>query len=299
MKKTIRRTTALGALFLLLFFSATHAWASALTDMAGRDLKLDSSAQSVVVLMPGDCEILYAIGAGDLVVGRGAYCNYPEATSSVPLVQSGFEINIEQIISLMPELVVMTKMGHSQEQLATLEKAGITVAVTDAQDIPGVYAAISLLGTLVGYEEEASALVVSMREAFRSLQERAEEREGGSVYYEASPLEWGLWTAGAGTFMDEIGNMMKLENIFSDVSGWSEVSEEAVISRDPDLIVTTTMYSGSGLEPEEEVMGRKGWELIKAVADRRVFQADEDAITRPGPRLVEAAEALYAYFYGE
>ena len=120
-----------------------------------------------------------------------------------------------------------------------------------------------------------------------------------TVYFEVSPLEYGLWTAGKGTFMDELAQMIGLKNAFEDVEGWAAISEEQVLERDPDYIVTISMYYGEGPTPVEEIMGREGWQELKAVKNEAVFNADSNEVSRPGPRLVDAAQALYDFVYGE
>jgi len=110
-------------------------------------------------------------------------------------------------------------------------------------------------------------------------------------------LEYGLWTAGNGTFMDELAAMLGLTNAFADVKGWGEISQEQVIERNPDYIVTITMYSGTGTRPVDEIIGRKGWQNIKAVKSGAVFNADTNEISRPGPRLADAITALYNFVY--
>jgi len=269
------------------------------TDMADRAVKLDKAVQRIVALQPADCEVLFAIGAGDLLVGRGEYCDYPAEVLEVPSVQSGFETNYEQIIALKPDVAILTKMAQSVEDIKKLEEAGITVIVSDAQSIQGVYSAISMLGQITGKADEAAELVASMTLSFAELAEKAKDKEGGSVYFEVSPLAFGLWVAGAGTFMDEIATILNLKNAFDDIEGWQAISEEQVLTRDPDIIVTTTMYFGEGPTPVEELTGRTSWDSLKAVQNGRVFNADADAITRPGPRLVEAAQAFYDFLYGE
>lgn len=269
------------------------------TDMADRAIKLDKAVTRIVALQPADCEVLFAIGAGDLLVGRGEYCDYPAEVLEVPSVQSGFETNYEQIIALAPDVVILTKMAQSVEDIKKLEEAGITVIVSDAQSIQGVYSAISMLGQITGKADEAAELVASMTLSFAALAEKTKDKEGGSVYFEVSPLAFGLWVAGAGTFMDEIATILNLKNAFDDIEGWQAISEEQVLTRDPDIIVTTTMYFGEGPTPVEELTGRTSWDSLKAVKNGRVFNADADAITRPGPRLVEAAQAFYDFLYGE
>lgn len=297
-------TKKLVSLFLALVmaFSLTAAFAEStavtVTDMAGREITLDAPATKVVALTASDCEILAALGAEDTLVGRGEYCDYPESVLEVPAVQSGADTNLEQIIALEPQVVVMAKMAQTEEQVATLEKAGIRVVVSDAQDIEGVYTAIRLIGALVGRNDEAEAMVADMQSAFADIAAKS-ENTGKTVYFEVSPLQWGLWTAGRGTFMDELATMCGLTNAFADVEGWAEISEEQVLERDPDYIVTISMYYGEGPTPVEEIKARAGWDALKAVQNDAIFNADSNEVSRPGPRLKDAAEALYTFVTGE
>ena len=288
------------ALVMALSLTAAFAESTAVTvtDMAGREIALDAPATKVVALTASDCEILAALGAEDTLVGRGEYCDYPESILEVPAVQSGADTNLEQIIALEPQVVVMAKMAQTEEQVAALEEAGIRVVVSDAQDIEGVYTAIRLIGTLVGRNDEAEAMVADMQSAFADIAAKS-ENTGKTVYFEVSPLQWGLWTAGKGTFMDELATMCGLTNAFADVEGWAEISEEQVLERDPDYIVTISMYYGEGPTPVEEIKSRAGWDALKAVQNDAIFNADSNEVSRPGPRLKDAAEALYTFVTGE
>lgn len=288
------------ALVMALSLTAAFAESTAVTvtDMAGREITLDAPATKVVALTASDCEILAALGAEDTLVGRGEYCDYPESILEVPAVQSGADTNLEQIIALEPQVVVMAKMAQTEEQVAALEKAGIRVVVSDAQDIEGVYTAIRLIGALVGRNDEAEAMVADMQSAFADIAAKS-ENTGKTVYFEVSPLQWGLWTAGKGTFMDELATMCGLTNAFADVEGWAEISEEQVLERDPDYIVTISMYYGEGPTPVEEIKSRAGWDALKAVQNDAIFNADSNEVSRPGPRLKDAAEALYTFVTGE
>lgn len=268
-------------------------------DMAGREVKLDAPATRIVVLMPSDCEILYAIGAGETVVGRGEYCNYPAEVNDVPVVKSGMELNLEEVLALAPQAVVMTKMAQSEEQVNALENAGVRVFVTDAQTISDTYDCIQLLGVLAGKEAEAAAVVADMQARLNAIAEKA-QNTGKTIYFETTPLEygWGLWSAGKGTFMDEIAQLCGLTNIFADVEGWPMVSEEDVIAANPDYIATIDSYGMNGMNPIEVITSREAWKGITAVVNGEVFMADNDQFTRPAPRLADAAEALYEFVYG-
>ena len=98
--------------------------------------------------------------------------------------------------------------------------------------------------------------------------------------------------------MDEIAGMLGLTNCFADVEGWAEVSEEQVLERDPDYILTITQYYGEGPTPEEEILGRSGWENITAVQNKAILNLQNDELSRPAPRLAEGAQMLYDFVYG-
>ncbi len=263
----------------------------AVNDMTGRSITLDAPATRVVALTAADCEILYALGAGDTLVGRGEYCDYPEAVQSVPAVQSGTETNLEQIIALKPQVLLMNTMAQTEDQVNQLEAAGIRVVVSEATNIDGVYTAISMIGALTGKTGEASTLIDSMKTSFADLAAKA-SGNGKSVYFEVSPLQYGLWTAGKGTFMDEVATLLGLTNCFADVDGWAQISEEQVLQRNPDYIVTITMYTGEGPTPVDEILAREGWKDITAVKNGDVLDLPDNELTRPGPRLADGAKLL-------
>ena len=288
-------------LVVLMAFGMTGAMAEdaavTVTDMHDRVVTLSGPATRVVALTPSDCEILCALGCEDALVGRGQYCDYPESILDVPVVQSGADTNIEEILALEPQVVLMSDMSQTQEQAELLEKNGVRVVISDAEDVAGVYTAIRMIGALTGLGDAAEALVGDMQATFDRVA-ASSESTGRTVYFEVSPLQYGLWTAGSHTFMDELATICGLRNAFADVEGWSAISEEQVLARDPDYIVTITMYYGEGPTPVEEIVSRPGWESLKAVKNGCVYNADSNAISRPGPRLKDAALELYNFVNG-
>ncbi len=302
MKEKKLLTLLIGILFLVTLTAGcgklekpTAGASITLTDMKGREISLDEPASRVVALTAADCEILHAIGAGETLVGRGEFCDYPAEVLEVPAVQSGAETNLEQIIDLDPQILLMSTMAQSKDQLAALEEAGIQVVVSEANDIEGTYTAINMIGTLMGKEAEAQSLIASMKESFEEVTVMADRLAGKSIYFEASPLEWGLWTAGEATFVDEIARMIGLDNSFGDMTGWVEVSEEQVLERDPDYILTFSVYSGEGPTPLEEILGRTGWEEVSAVREGALLNLPDNQLSRPGPRLAEGARMLFDF----
>ncbi len=294
LKKTL---AILFAALLLLSVAGAPAAADesfTVTDMTGREITFDKPVQKAVALSAADCEIIFALGAEEALVGRGEYCNYPAEAVDIPSVQSGYNTNIEQIIALEPDVLFMATMAQTTEQVEQLEKAGIRVVVSDAQDIAGIYTSIRLIGDVMGKKAEAEQIVSEMEDVFTEI--RANRYDGSkTIYFEVSPLQWGLWTAGNGTFMNEVAEMIGLKNCFADVASWAEISEEQVLERNPDFIVTTTMYFGEGPTPEEEIMSRPGWENVTAVQNGDILNLPNDELTRPGPSLADGVQMLFDF----
>ena len=284
------------AVLMVFSISASLAEGSAVTvtDMHDREITLTEPATRIVVMQPSDCEILCAIGCEDAIVGRGQYVDYPASVLEVPVVQSGAETNVEEILALNPQVVLMNDMAQSEEQVKQLEENGVKVVVSSATDIEGVYYAIRMIGKLMGKEENAEAVIADMQATFDEIKANS-KNEGKTVYFEVSPLQWGLWTAGKGTFMGELAEICGLTNAFADLNDWAAISEEQVLARDPDYIVTITMYYGEGPTPVEEIVSREGWGDLKAVKNGDILNAESNAISRPGPRLKDAAIELYSF----
>lgn len=265
-----------------------------ITDMHGREIVLTEPVTRVVALTPADCEILCAIGCEDALVGRGKYCDYPESILELPALATGDDLNVEEILALEPQVVLMSDMNQTDEQVKLLEENGVQVVVSETTDIDGVYVAIRMIGALMGKDAEAEAVIADMQATFEYIASISESSDK-TIYFEVMPLEWGLWSAGTNTFMDELAGICGMQNAFSDIDGWQAISEEQVIERDPDYIVLVT---GMGETAVDEVLGRKGWGDMKAIQNGTVYNADSYAMTRPGPRLKDAAIALYEFLYG-
>lgn len=264
-------------------------------DGMGRTLQLPNEIRRLVVLSAAEAEILCELGAQSLLVGRGTYCNYPASLQNIQEVASGSETNVEEIIALNPDLVVLNSMDQSKEVVDLIEKSGICTLVTTATDIEGVYASIRMLGKALHLSQKAEETVLQMQTDFQNLPDISKllpPEEEASIYFEISPLEWGLWSSGNHTFYQEIAAALGLKNLFADVEGWAQVSEEQVLARNPSIILSLTSKEMLGKDPVEEITLRESWQTLSAVQNQRVFYYDADALSRPGPRLAKAAQGL-------
>jgi iron complex transport system substrate-binding protein len=213
---------------------------------------------------------------------------------------SGQNFNVEKIIALKPDLVLAhaSSAKTSAAGLTQLKNAGIQVlVVNDAQNFDQVYDSINMIGKATGETEKAAEIIKGMKEKLAEIKDKAKNiKEKKKVFVEVSPSPE-IYTTGKNTFMDEMLKTINAENIASDQAGWIKIDQEAMIKRNPDVIITT--YGFYVKNPTEQVLKRKGWENVNAVKNKQVFDVNSDQVTRPGPRIVEGVEDLAKAIYPE
>mgnify|MGYP000911219244 CR=1 FL=1 len=269
------------------------------TDSRGKEITIEKKPERIISLMPSNTEILYAINEDANIIAVSEYCNYPEDTANKQKLPTGQQMSTEAIIGLNPDLIILGHMAAADDQINQLEEAGIKTIVTEANNLDQTYEVINLLGTVTGKRGEASSLVDRMKKGFENIREKVKDKTPVSVYVEVSPLEYGLWSCGKNTFIQEIIEIIGATNIFEDIEGWAPVSEEQVLHRNPDVILTTASPLTGIEDPTGEIMSRPNWDKVNAVKDGRVIMLDADMATRPGPRLLDCAEELVTAIYGE
>ena len=271
-----------------------------LTDGLGREVTLAAPAQLIVSLAPSNTEILYAVGAGDQVVGRDEFSNYPEAAAAIQSVGGSMgDYNFEQIVSLKPDLVLAAEI-NTPEQVKALEDLGVTVYyLKNPTNIPGMFANLEIVGQLTGHTDEVTALVDSLRQRVTGVEAKvANVTVTPRVFYELDGTDPAKpWTAGAGTFIDQLISMAGGENVAASLDGsWGQISQEALLVANPDIILLGDAAYGT---TAEQVSARPGWDAIQAVKTGQIVPFNDDTVSRPGPRLVDALEELVRILHPE
>jgi iron complex transport system substrate-binding protein len=261
-------------------------------DSRGEEVHFDTIPQTIVSLTPSDTEILYALGAGDKIIAVSDYCNYPEDTKNKQKLPTGELLNMEELMALKADVVFLGKMASMADQIKQLEAAGTRVIITEINSLEDLYGVIAMCGAVLGLEREAQSLVESMKKDFEAIKAKAALIDPVRAYVEVSPLEYGLWSCGRNTFAQELLDITGAENIFSELEGWSAVSEEQVLSLNPEIIFTTASPTTGIADPVGDITKRANWSTIDAVKNNRVYMLDSDMLTVPGPRLVEAAKQI-------
>jgi iron complex transport system substrate-binding protein len=271
-----------------------------LTDGLDRSVTLKEPAQRIVSLAPSNIEILYAIGAGDQVVARDDFANYPEEAASLPTIGGSFSgFNNEAIVNLKPDLVLAAEI-NTPEQVKALEDLGITVYyLLNPTDIEGMYENLMIVATLTGREEQAEELTESLKQRVAVVVEKvADAPEQPKVFYELDSTDPNApYTAGSGTFIDTLITMAGGQNIGKALKDpYGQLSVEELLVQNPEIILLGDAAYGATVE---SVTQRTGWEKIDAVQNGKVYPFNDDLASRPGPRLVDALEELARLFHPE
>ncbi|MBC7877454.1 MAG: cobalamin-binding protein [Anaerolineales bacterium] len=261
------------------------------TDGLGRSVVLDEPAQRIVSLAPSNTEILFAIGAGDQVIGRDEFSDYPAEAASIESVGGSMgEYSVESIVALKPDLVLAAEI-NSPELVKQLEDLGLTVYyLTNPTTIEEMYINLEIVGELTGHDvtelvDSLKARVAAVDEKIMILSSRP------SVFYEIDATDPAKpYTYGPGTFGDLLITRAGGFNIGGELTdAYPQISLEQIIVSNPTVILLGDAMWGVTVE---SVVARPGWETIEAVKANQIFPIDDNLISRPGPRLVDGLEQL-------
>lgn len=270
------------------------------TDGLERRVSLAAPAQRIVSMAPSNTEILFAIGAGEQVVGRDEFSDYPVEASGIPSIGGGFgDYNNEAIVNLQPDLVMAAEI-NTPEQVKALEDLGINVFyLGNPTSLDELYSNLLIVAQLSGHETEAASLIGSLKSRVTAVEEKVREvAERPQVFYELDATDPNApYTAAAGTFIDTLIGMAGGENIAHDMgSQYIQVSAEELLVRNPRIILLGD--AAYGITPEL-VSARPGWEAIEAIKEQQIYAFDDNLVSRPGPRLVDGLETLAALLHPE
>lgn len=255
-------------------------------DDAGDSVSVRTPATRVVSLIPATTELLFAIGAGAVVVGRTQWCDYPPEALRVTDLGPGINPNLEAVLSVRPDLVVLYNSAQHAAAAARLRELGIPAVRLNTDALADVGRVGGLLGRLTGHDAGADSMSAAFDTALAAATSagRRERRPRVLILvWEQPPM-----TLGRGSFLSELVERAGGENVFGDIASSSApVSIEAVSTRDPALILTAASGPAS-------IADRPEWQVVRAVRERRFLRISGTEYDRPGPRSPGAIRALAA-----
>ncbi len=265
-----------------------------ITNSHGQTISIEKPPERIISLSPAHTEIFYAIGAGDRLVGRDRFSDFPPETSEKAVVGDAFSLNLEAIVALEPDLVYTTFEGP----IDPLEGLGIDVLYLEpALTVEGVLDNIRLIGRITLHEEEAKGLADDIAERISAVVNMIPDGERSPrVFYEIDP---GLFTVGPNSFIGNVLNMLSVNNVASDARNpYPQLSLEAIVEADPEIILLgdSKEFLQNGITTHQ-VTTRPGWGNITAVRNGEIHPFDDSLLSRPGPRLADGVEQLAELFY--
>jgi iron complex transport system substrate-binding protein len=277
-------------------------------DDVGRNVTITSyPPERIVSLAPSCTEILFALGLGHKVVGVDEYSDYPPEvverveTGNLTIVGSFAEISVETVVGLKPDLILATG-GVQRTVVENLEGLGQTVVVLYpyGRGFEGTLADISLVGKATGQIDAAETLVDEMKRRAQEIVDKTKNAPRPRVYVEYF-FDGGYWSYGGGSDVNELIFMAGGINVFAGfASAYLSTSTEEILKANPEVIIISkgAMAISCGLTPEE-IKRRPGWDKIYAVQNDQVYEIEESILVRPGPRVVDALEALAKLLHPE
>ena len=250
-------------------------------DDYGNPIPMGLAPRRIVSLNPATTEILFAIGAGDRVVGRTHWDNYPPAALAVPDLGDGIRPNVEAVLGAHPDLVLLYGSADNRAVADRLRQAGITTVALKIDRIADFGRLTNVIGRLVGAESTARVVVDSVNGTLARVASATRSLPHPRVFLHA----WNrpIITLGGGSFVSELVSIAGARNIYDSIPAPSApVAIEDIVKRDPDVVL-------AGPEAVKQILADPSWRVVRAVREGHVLAYDTSVVFRPSVRLGEGA----------
>jgi iron complex transport system substrate-binding protein len=264
-----------------------------LTDFEGREVTIEKEPQRIVSLSPGTTEILFALGAGDKIVGVTSYDDYPpEKVKAIPKVGDFQGPNIEAIVAQKPDIIFASSLS-GKDQMEALHKTGLTVVVLEATSFEKIINSIEITAKIMNKQEQSHNIILGMQNKIDEITKKVKGLPKTKVFYLVDTN--GNWTAGKGTYIHDLINMAGGENIAGEITGWAQYSLETMVEKNPTVILTAP-HAGD----VKTIANLPGFKDTEAVKKGNTFViSDDNIISRPSYRIVQGLEEIAKYLHPE
>lgn len=296
LKKVLLRHIPPILLIAIILCRVTSPLCATFKDSLGRKITLHGDPRKIVSLAPNITEILYFLGLGERVVGVTQFSYYPPEAHLKPKVGSYINLNVEQIISLAPDLVIGTVDGNKPGIITLLKRAGIQVFIVNPRNVREVMDTIRILGRVCGVPKKANELSQNLKRRVDDILKKTMSREKPLVFLQINLKP--IMTVNRNTFHHDLIRLAGGRNMTEDEPiTYPRISLEEVIRRKPDVIIISSMEIGGRFERARQAWLR--WKSIPAVKNNRVRLIDSDLIDRPSPRIIDGLDAMAKIIHPE
>jgi iron complex transport system substrate-binding protein len=256
-------------------------------DEAGRKVRIPGNVNRIVSLAPNLTEIVYAVGAGNRLVGDTEYCDYPVEAKSVAKVGDTMHPSIERIIALKPQVVLVSTASQLEAFTGQLAEQGIAVYVTNPRSLEEVFRSITTLGDLLGSQDRAASVVADLRRRAEAVDASMTSVKSIRVFYQLAGEP--LYTIGRDAYLTDLVRRAGGVSVTADVPGaFPRFSDEAALASRPEAIILPT---GGSMGTANTAVA-PALKSSPAVLNNRVYKINDDHLSRPGPRLLDGLEEM-------
>ena len=275
---------------------------SAEVAVPGADATEEFVYRRIICMAPSVTEIVFAMGAGDRVVGVSQHTTHPPEALELPRCGGFFNPNREAVIGLTPDLLIT--QGMAANLTAFTRDNGIEQVSLALTDLESIIAETERLGGVLQVEAQAAVLCAQMRLGLAQVRARVARRTRPSVILvigrESGSLT-DIYAVGGGTFLSDLIDVAGGRNVFADLdTGYEVVSKEAILERAPDVVIE---LHGEGMDASAALADvRELWGALTplpAVRTGRLYAIESTYAMIPGPRVVELAARLADILHGE
>ena len=266
-------------------------------DEMGRAVRIPSSPSRIVSLAPSLTETIYALGLQDRLVGDTDFCDYPVEAQKKRKVGGIINPNLEEIASLHPDLVLLTKSINRLDTVRALDTLGIpSYATSDPHSVAQIISSTEKLADVLGASEAGKSLGEELQGRLAVLQMKLAAFPPRRVLF----IVWTepLISAGQNTFIADVLRKAGAVSIVKSSQDWPQMSLEAVVHLQPDYLVFASSHSESAARDFDALAVRPGWRILDAVRNRH-YAIISDAVNRPAPRIISAIEDLARQLHPE
>lgn len=255
-------------------------------DSYENEVIIEEMPNRVISIAPSITEIIFALGLEGNLVGRTDFCNFPLEVESIESIGSLKSPNIEKIIELEPDLIIAST--HFQKEVYDkLTELQVKVIVLDSKgSFDGVFETIEKTGKVFNVNDKALELIRDMKSTIEEVIDKVKDEPKPTVYYVVGFGEYGDFTAGGDTFINDMLEMAGAINIASEVSGW-KYSLERIIEQDPHMLIVSKYHN-----TKDEIMVANGYSELTAIKEGRVYEIDNNLLDRQGPRIALGLKEL-------
>lgn len=254
-----------------------------LVDSSMNKVIIKEEPMRIISLGPNITETLFALNAGDKIIGKTEFCDYPEATKMIPAISNGFIIDVTKIIELNPDLVIAST-SLDIDIIEQLKDEQIPVlSLFEEDSFKGLFFLIGNLGLVVNRQEEAQTLMAEMESIISQIEEMVKELESPSLFFVSDNLESTEYDKSNVRFFEKMVELVGAKNVSRD---YKHFDRAKLLEQDPDIVVILKS------KPERVFVSIEAFEDLTAVKEHRVYEFDEDLFLRQGPRVIDGLVAL-------